>query len=322
MENLNANKPLLVVWSLVYNHESYLNDYFEGIIMQKTDFPFVAIVHDDCSTDGSAAIIKDYAEKYPDIIKPIFETENQYSKKDGALDRIMRDAIEATGAKYVAMCEGDDYWTDPLKLQKQVDFLESHPDYGMCYTKAQVYYQNKRKFGQIIGEDIFSIKDLLYYNSIPTLTSIVRADILRAYSQCNPILNKKLSLGDYPLWLYIFTQMKWKFLNETTGVYRFLLGSASKPKSIESIIKFNDDVMDISLYYMNKLGIKDRLVEQKIFNRRYIGIASSAVLEGHRKLAKENYALAQNKTFVMKFKEFLCSNDLLFKILTCLHHEK
>ncbi|MCM1142955.1 MAG: glycosyltransferase, partial [Muribaculum sp.] len=130
MENINNSKPLVAVWSLVYNHEPYLRDYFEGIVMQKTDFPFVAIVHDDCSTDGSSAIIREYAEKYPDIIKPIFETENQYIK--GTLDQIMRKAVDDSGAKYIAMCEGDDYWTDPLKLQKQVDFLETHPD--IVYT--------------------------------------------------------------------------------------------------------------------------------------------------------------------------------------------
>ena len=94
--------------------------------MQKTNFRFEAIVHDDASTDGTAAIIKEYADKYPNIIKPILETENQYSKHDGSLARIIQKHMRG---KYIAMCEGDDYWTDPLKLQKQVDFLESHSEY-------------------------------------------------------------------------------------------------------------------------------------------------------------------------------------------------
>ena len=84
--------------------------------MQKTNFRFEAIVHDDASTDGTATIIKEYAEKYPDIIKPILETENQYSKHDGSLRRIVDEAC--LGGKYVAWCEGDDYWIDALKLQK------------------------------------------------------------------------------------------------------------------------------------------------------------------------------------------------------------
>ena len=120
------NTPLMVtIRCITYNHESYIRQCLDGFLMQKTTFRFEAIVHDDASTDGTATIIREYADKYPNIIKPIFETENQYSKRDGSLRRIL-DAH--THGKYIAMCEGDDYWTDPYKLQKQVDFLESHPD--------------------------------------------------------------------------------------------------------------------------------------------------------------------------------------------------
>lgn len=126
----NNNESIIVsIKCTAYNHEKYIRETLEGFIMQKTNFRFEAIVHDDASTDNTADIIREYAEKYPDIIKPIYETENQYSKKDGSLLRIMN---EASRGKYFALCEGDDYWTDPYKLQKQVDFLESHPDYVLC----------------------------------------------------------------------------------------------------------------------------------------------------------------------------------------------
>ena len=118
MQNKEQQPLMVTIRCTVFNHEHYLRECLDGFVMQKTNFRFEAIVHDDASTDGSAAIIKEYAEKYPDIIKPIYETENQYSKHDGTLGRIMR---EHTHGKYVAFCEGDDYWTDPLKLQKQVD---------------------------------------------------------------------------------------------------------------------------------------------------------------------------------------------------------
>ncbi len=134
--------PIVVIRCTVYNHEPYLRDCLDGFVMQQTNFPFVAIVHDDASTDNSAAIIREYEEKYPNIIKPIYETENHYSKQDGSLGRIMNAAIEATGAKYVAMCEGDDYWTDPLKLQKQVDFMEANPGYVLCCHRYKIYNQN------------------------------------------------------------------------------------------------------------------------------------------------------------------------------------
>ena len=140
----SEEKPLVVIRSLVYNHEPYLRDCLEGFVMQQTTFPFVAVVHDDCSTDGSAAIIREYAEKYPHIIKPVYETENQYSKKDGSLRRAMNEACGKYGAKYFALCEGDDYWTDPHKLQKQVDFLETHPEYAMVCCNCEVHMLDKK----------------------------------------------------------------------------------------------------------------------------------------------------------------------------------
>ena len=140
---MRENEPLMVtILCLVYNHESYIRQCLEGFVMQKTNFRFEAIVHDDASTDGTAAIIREYAEKYPDIIKPIFETENQYSKGDGSLGRIM---TAHTHGKYVAICEGDDYWIDPLKLQRQVDFLEGNPEYVLTYTGAYIVNANSEK---------------------------------------------------------------------------------------------------------------------------------------------------------------------------------
>lgn len=104
--------PLVSIRCTVYNHEPFLRQCLDGFVMQQTTFPFEAIVHDDASTDGSAAIIREYAEKYPNIIKPIYETENQHRKHDGSLARIL-DAAMHPNSKYVALCEGDDYWTDP-----------------------------------------------------------------------------------------------------------------------------------------------------------------------------------------------------------------
>ena len=133
----------LSIMCTAYNHEKYIRQTLEGFVMQKTDFAFEAIVHDDASTDGTAAIIREYAQKYPSIIKPIFQRQNQYSQGVN-LDRdIIRPCILG---EYIAHCEGDDYWIDPLKLQKQVDFMEANPEYGMCYTQARHYYQDKKRF--------------------------------------------------------------------------------------------------------------------------------------------------------------------------------
>ena len=113
-----------------YNHAPYIRQCLDGFVMQKTNFRFEVIVHDDASTDGTTDVVREYAERYPDIIKPMYEQTNQYSvDAKGMNERINSRLV----GKYVAICEGDDYWTDPDKLQKQVDFLETHPDYSMCY---------------------------------------------------------------------------------------------------------------------------------------------------------------------------------------------
>ena len=176
--------PLVAIKCLVFNHEPYLRDCLNGFVMQQTDFPFVAIVHDDASTDHSADIIREYAAKYPDIILPIYETENQYSKKDGSLGRIMNAAVDATGAKYIAMCEGDDYWTDPRKLQKQVAFLESHPDYSMCFHGAIV--KDEFECGEEydcthIEERDYEINELFTHWIVPTASIVYRNKEVSAY---------------------------------------------------------------------------------------------------------------------------------------------
>ena len=147
---------------LAYNHKNFIRQMLEGVIMQKTNFKFEILIHDDASTDGSAAIIREYADKYPEIIKPIFETENLYSKRDGSLRRVM---YRNTRGKYVAICEGDDYWTDPYKLQKQVDFLESHPDYVMCSHRFNQYIEDKKLLEEDDDKDFqgadYDLKNLI-----------------------------------------------------------------------------------------------------------------------------------------------------------------
>ena len=181
-------KPLVAIHCLVYNHAPYLRDCFEGFVMQQTNFPFVAVVHDDASIDNSAAIIREYEENYPHIFKPIYETENQYSKHDDSLEQIMNDAIDASGAKYVAMCEGDDYWTDPLKLQKQVDFMEANPEYVLCCHRYKIYNQNDGTWDKDYVHQLFEISPNGFSFSnqenfnvwiTKTLTLLIRQDALR-----------------------------------------------------------------------------------------------------------------------------------------------
>lgn len=175
--------PLVSIRCTVYNHEPFLRQCLDGFVMQQTTFPFEAIVHDDASTDGSAAIIGEYAEKYPDIIKPIYETENQHSKHDGSLAKIMNAAIHPA-AKYIALCEGDDYWTDPLKLQNQVDFLERNPDYTMCFHRANTiddetgeeYEREPGKTFRTLQTRDYTSTELFEVWTVPTASMLYRRE--------------------------------------------------------------------------------------------------------------------------------------------------
>lgn len=224
---LHNSKPLVAIRCLVYNHEPYLRDCLEGFVMQQTNFPFVAIVHDDASTDNSAAIIREYEEKYSDIIKPIYETENQWRK--GTLTKVMNTAIEATGAKYVAMCEGDDYWTDPLKLQKQVDFMEENPECSLCFHKVNTLIQETGEIKEeFIVRDVpgrSDIIDLAKGNYIHTLSVLYRRKCLNI-EKLNSIM--PYLPGDYVMWMLLAENGYIYKFNEAMAVYRYGVGIWSK----------------------------------------------------------------------------------------------
>ena len=125
---------LVTVFSLTYNHEAYIARALEGMVSQKTDFPYEIIVHDDASTDRTAEILREYEARYPDKIRGYYEKENQFYNPNIHITRDL--LVPLSSGKYFAFCECDDEWTDPLKLQREVDFLESHPDYSMCVHTA------------------------------------------------------------------------------------------------------------------------------------------------------------------------------------------
>ena len=267
------NRELMVtIRCLAYNHESYIRQCLEGFVMQKTNFRFEAIVHDDASTDGTAAIIREYAEKYPDIIKPIFETENQYSKRDGSIRRIMN---EHTHGKYVAMCEGDDYWIDPLKLQKQVDFLENNQEYGMCYTNCNVFFQKKQKmiYNHLTRNGvvpIYTLKDFIVLRAYTApLTWVIRKDLLQI-----PDISVKSMDGTFLYFAYFLANTKVKFLNITTAVYRVLENSACHFTDYSKTLAREKNILSVQLalcdYYQLgealKLICKERFFKATLAN--------------------------------------------------------
>lgn len=213
------DKPLVSICSITYNHAPYIRQCLDGFLIQKTNFKYEIIIHDDASTDGTAEIIKEYVEKYPDLITPIFQTENQYSK--GVRGMFPKFCFPRAQGKYIALCEGDDYWTDPLKLQKQVDFLESHPDYVMCSHRFKQYMQKEGIYkddwyGEVPNGITYELKSLIhgFWFHVP-LTVMFRRDIL-----CLAEYEKYPYSKDATLFFHLLQKGRGFMIPEFMGMYR------------------------------------------------------------------------------------------------------
>lgn len=266
MENeypLPKQRYKVLVRCYCYNQAKYIGETLDGFVNQKTNFPFVALIVDDCSTDGTQEIIRKYESLYPNIIKGMYLKENLYQKSwlKNSYVKPWRDS-----ADYEAVCEGDDYWTDPLKLQKQVDYMDAHPECGVTYGKAKKYDQASEKFlSRVFGQEISGYKYLMLVgNPIPTLTTMTRVSLLNRYDS-EIAVGHNWRMGDYPRWIFISHESKIHFFDEVFGVYRILLGSASSRDSYESAEAFSLSGKEVSLFFDEffKSNLKKGVVERK-----------------------------------------------------------
>lgn len=251
---MEENNIMVSIRCTTYNHEKYIRQCLEGFVMQKTTFKFIAIVHDDASTDNTAAIIKEYAEKYPDIIHPIFQKENQYSK-GGYIIRELLDKLVTS--KYTAICEGDDYWTDDKKLQKQFDWMEAHPDYSACFHQALIHYEDgsqpDREAADIQDKDYSGIELFNEDNRPPTASLFMRTDISQS-SLYKKILKQNLSFFDIPLFLSCAHKGKVRGMSDVMSIYR--KQSSGMTNSFvtggKGMIKIADDFLKIYKVFGNE----------------------------------------------------------------------
>ncbi|MDF1618115.1 glycosyltransferase family 2 protein [Petrocella sp. FN5] len=208
---------LVSIICVAYNHEKYIAEALDSFLMQKTDFDYEILLHDDASTDDTASIIKEYEEKYPDRIKAIYQKENQYSKGIHVFDFY----LDIAQGKYIAICEGDDFWIDPDKLQKQTDFMENHPDYSVCAHGAyKINANTSKKVGEVRpsqesrrftteeviigGGGLFAMNSIFYARKFA-----VRPDF---YYEC--------LIGDFPLLVHLAVSGKVYYIDAFMSAYR------------------------------------------------------------------------------------------------------
>lgn len=262
-----------------YNHEPYIRQTLQGFVMQQCNFAFEIVVHDDASTDRTADIIREYEVKYPQLFRTILQTENQYSKGVDIWGNLFTDP---RCAEYIAICEGDDYWIDPLKLQKQVDFLEAHEEYGFCHTECDVFYQKqklwKRNYNaikkldnnKIYPSDLLLEKILEGRYFIKTASVLLRKELLcEAFSI---LRQEKFKMGDTPLWSVLSQLTKFYYFEESMIVYRRVTNSASNQKNVEKYLYFKLCGAEMRMFFKNNyiLSVSSQKDIQQAYNTYYL----------------------------------------------------
>lgn len=212
---------LLSVVVTTYNHRKYIKECLDSILKQKTNFSFEILIGEDDSTDGTREFCKQYTKKYPNIINLFLRKRKDViyinGNPTGRFNFLQ--SLKACKGKYIALCEGDDYWTDPLKLQKQVDFMEANPEYHICFHNAQIFDQKSKKLkkNSITRKvsNTTNISDLARGNYIQTPTVLFRKNFEEV-----PDWFVKSPLGDWTLYMLVTKYGKIYKMNDSMAVYR------------------------------------------------------------------------------------------------------
>lgn len=226
IENTNRTElPLVSVVLVAYNEENYIRQTFDSILSQETNFLFEIVCHDDASTDGTPNIIKEYCECYPEKITAILQEENQM--KNGG--NIVIDHIYPhCKGKYIAYCDADDYWTDTHKLQTQVDFLERHQDYSICFHDYEFLYEES---GNIVRSSMgnedgdFTVERMILWNNVPQIgASMFRKDLAVKRPDLFILIgggkDSMRQISDMPLYIYLGINGKMRYIAKPMSVWR------------------------------------------------------------------------------------------------------
>lgn len=280
-ENTGMNNPLVSIACITYNHEKYIRDAIEGFLSQKTSFEYEIIIHDDASTDRTAEIVREYEAKYPDKIHGIYQKENQYNK--GSIGITKTYVYPVCKGKYIALCEGDDFWIDINKLQLQADYMESHPECVVtCHDAVCVDYGDMTIYPlhPYIEERYLSEEEIIiqYHGDFPTASTMYRKDVFNVADWF-----MQSGVGDYSHELYAITKGKIYFLPRIMSIYRFrhegswsrtqntdiekrLLGNAKMIKFLRQYDEYTERKYHYAIVYRELLILLDSLYRCNDFN--------------------------------------------------------
>ncbi|MGO9022558.1 MAG: glycosyltransferase [Syntrophobacteraceae bacterium] len=310
--------PLVSVFMITYNHEPYIAQAIEGVLQQETDSPLELIIGEDCSTDRTREIVLEYQRKYPSIIRVLVSANNVGGHKNA------RRVYAACRGKYIAYCEGDDYWHHPLKLKKQVEYLESHPRVGMIHSdviwrdvntgeKCISYY----KYHMLSHSHLSVLRGMIERTYVViTCSVIVRKTLLHEiYRACQYEFSEKFLMGDLPLWIEIAHRSTVKYIDEPLVTYNRLPESASRSKDIDRNIRFWKNEWEMLLHFADKYGGKDSQEIKR--NLRTVRLLAVAFHYGKPDLAREVFQYSRRHGIPLGLKDYLYFIGSLSFFLSC-----
>ena len=243
-------KPLVSVCMTAYNHAPYIGRAIESVLAQCTSFGVELVIGEDCSTDNTLATCREYAAKYPDRIRLVTAEHNV-----GMRENYRRTALAGQG-KYIAYCDGDDFWCDEEKLQRQVEALEADAEAGMCYTRSErrVEHSDKR-WVYPKGAMFTAFDDMLFNNTAENCTAVARRSLIEQYyAEVKPEEHSEWLTDDAPMWIWFAAQSRIITLERTTAVHSLLEESVSQSGNYLKRIAFCDSLVDISLWFDTHYG--------------------------------------------------------------------
>lgn len=301
---------MVSICCITYNQEDYISDALESFLAQKTDFKFEILIHDDSSTDNTANIIREYEEKYPEIINPIYQTKNQYSL--GIKINFVHNYSRAKG-KYIALCEGDDYWIDPFKLQKQVDYMEKNPSCTLCVHAAKKINDNKRVIGYIKPSNrstYFTPDEVIMGGGGMFATNSMLFP--RKIIQDMPSFYFNAPIGDYPLTIFLSLKGNIFYMNDFMSVYRVSAKNSwtsSMQKAPKKIVEHNNRIEKM----LNEID--------EYTNYKYTEVIKKHILENEFCIHLSNYDLEIIKTgkFAILYRKLRMVQKIKLYVKSLLH---
>ena len=297
--------PLVSVLILTYNHEKFIAQAIESVLAQRVNFNLEILIGNDCSTDATGKIVNDYALKHKELIKVFTPSQNLGALKNEKL------LFDNASGKYICFLEGDDFWTDEFKLQKQVDFLEANVDCGLTHGDVNHYYENTGITEYRVNKlNSFKVPEGFIFNElmkpepffIKTATVCFRKELISIHFDYELAIRENWVLTDWPLWLVIAYHSKVHYFDEVFATYRLLNESASRTVSPEKKYNFHKSLYRIKQYYIEKYKCDD-LVKELLAKEYYRGLIKIGFNMNDKVIIEDAINLLKQKENRIKLKE-------------------